>query len=423
MIDMVGIGPFISMSLIIGAMNGPACILAWILGAVLSLCDGMVWSELGAAYPEAGGSYVFLQKLYPGKWGKLFSFLYIWQTTLQAPLVIASGAIGFSSYLTYILPLEEWQKHVISGALVIAITLLLYRDIKTTGKMGVIMSIVVIGVLLWLIFAGFTHFDTQLAFGDFSKGINFSSVFFAGLGMASVKSMYSFLGYYNVCHLGGEIKNPSKNIPRSIIISILGIAILYLCMQTSVLGVLPWKEARDSKFVASLFFERIYGHQVALVATGLILLVAISSLFAVMLGYSRVLYAAAAEGNYFKVFAKVHPRLHIPHASILILGGIAFVFSLFFTLGDAIKAILAMRILVQFVSQAIGIVLLHRKKESHEILKFKMPFFPLPVVLAIGIWIYIYLATDLKFILGSLGVLGLGLIVFRVWRGNLSKIS
>ena len=418
MIDMVGIGPFVVMSFIIGAMNGPACILAWVLGAVLSLCDGLVWSELGSAYPEAGGSYVFLQKLYGAKWGKLMSFLYVWQTTIQAPLVIASGAIGFSSYLMYIIPIDPWQQKAVSGALVILITFLLYRDIKTTGKMGVVMSLIVIGVLLFLIVSGFTHFDTQMAFGDFSKGVNFSSVFFVGLGAASVKSMYSFLGYYNVCHLGGEIKSPEKNIPKSIIISLIGIAVIYICMQTAVLGVLPWKEAANSKFVASLFFERIYGHTVALFATGLILIVAISSLFAVMLGYSRVLFAAAADGNYFSIFAKVHPRLKIPHYSLLILGAFAFVFSLLFKMAEVISAILAMRILVQFVSQGVGIILLHRKKTSKEILKFRMPLFPVPAVFAVIVWGYIYFSTDWKFIFGSLGMIALGAIVYMVWKGK-----
>ena len=390
--------------------------MAWVLGAVLSLCDGLVWSELGSAYPEAGGSYVFLQKLYNGKLGKLFAFLYVWQTTIQAPLVIASGAIGFSAYLRYIIPIEPWQQKAISGALVILVTALLYRDIKTTGKMGVIMSLVVISVLLFLIVSGFTHFDSHLAFDDFSKGINFSSVFFIGLGAATVKSMYCYLGYYNVCHLGGEIKSPERNIPRSILISIFGIAAIYLCMQTSVLGVIPWKEAQKSDFVVSLFFERIYGHTFAMFATGMILLVAIASLFAVMLGYSRVLFAAAADGNYFSIFAKVHPRMKIPHYSILILGGIAFVFSLLFRMGDAISAILAMRILVQFISQGVGIILLHRKKQSREILKFRMPLFPIPAVFAVIVWGYIYASTDWQMILASLGTIAVGTGVYIIWK-------
>src|SRR5579863_10095085 len=108
MIDMVGIGPFIVAPLVIQAMGGPQALLAWAVGAALALLDGCVWSELGAAMPQAGGSYVFLREAYgPEKWGKLFSFLLIWQTLIQAPLVVASGAIGFAEYLTYLTPLSR----------------------------------------------------------------------------------------------------------------------------------------------------------------------------------------------------------------------------------------------------------------------------------------------------------------------------
>ncbi|MCW3127974.1 MAG: Amino acid permease, partial [Bacteroidetes bacterium] len=287
MIDMVGIGPFITIAFVIGAMNGPQCILAWILGALLAYADGSVWAELGAKWPEAGGSYSFLQNLYGRqKWGRLMSFLYVWQTSIQAPLVIASGAIGFSQYLTYLIPsLGPIAQKAVSGALVILITVLLYRKITDIGKISVFMGIIVIGTILWLIFAGFTHFTPSLAFTYSKDAFDLTPLFFFGLGQASLKTVYSFLGYYNVCHLGGEIKEPEVNIPRSIFISITGIALLYLAMQIAVLGVIPWQTAKDSPFIVSLFFEQIYGHLAAQVATGLVLFIAVSSLFAVMLGY------------------------------------------------------------------------------------------------------------------------------------------
>ncbi len=119
MIDMVGIGPFIVLPIVIKEMNGPQCMLAWILGAILSFMDGAVWSELGAAMPAAGGSYVFLKEIYgPKSWGRIFSFLFIWQTIFQAPLVIASGSIGFAQYFTFLMPLSPTGQKIISGLLV-----------------------------------------------------------------------------------------------------------------------------------------------------------------------------------------------------------------------------------------------------------------------------------------------------------------
>jgi fructoselysine transporter len=303
MIDMVGIGPFVVLPFVIGAMNGSACIWAWVLGALLAFSDGFVWAELGAAMPEAGGSYVFLKEIYgPKKWGGLMSFLYIWQTIIQAPLVIASGAIGFSQYLTYLLPISPIAQKVVSGVLVLLLMALLYRKITSIGKMSVVLGIIVVATIGWIIFGGFTHFNAALAF-DTSKTSYLTPLFFAGLGQASVKTVYSYLGYYNVCHLGGEIKSPEINIPRSIFISIFGIALLYLFMQISILAVIPWQQAKDSTFIVSTFIEQLYGHRAAITATALVLLVAVASLFAVMLGYSRVPYAAAADGKFFKVFA------------------------------------------------------------------------------------------------------------------------
>lgn len=412
-IDMVGIGPFIVIPFIIGAMHGPQCIIAWVLGAVLSFADGAVWSELGAKWPEAGGSYAFLQNLYGRqKWGRLMSFLFVWQTVIQAPLVAASGAIGFSQYLLYLAPsLTPVEQKAVSGGLIILITFLLYRKISDIGKISVFMGIIVGGTILWLIISGFSHFHPALAFTYSKDAFDLTPAFFLGLGSASTKTIYSYLGYYNVCHLGGEIKAPERNIPRSIFISIAIIAVLYLLMQVAVLGVIPWQVAKDSPFIISLFFERLYGHTAALVATGLILFIALSSLFAVMLGYSRVPYAAAVDGNFFAVFGRLHPTKNFPYVSLLTLAVMAFVFSLLFKMSEIITAIIVMRILVQFLGQSLGLLLYHQRKKE-EIFPYRMRLYPLPPVVAIVVWGFIFCSAEARYILGAVGVIAAGVLLF-----------
>lgn len=410
MIDMVGIGPFVVIPFIIGAMKGPQCIIAWLVGALLAYCDGTIWSELGAALPRAGGSYFFLKELYgKNKWGRLMSFLYTWQTIIQAPLVIASGAIGFAQYLSYLIRITPIEQKAVSGALVLVLTLLLYRKINTIGKMSVLLWSGVLITLGWIIFGGLTHFNSHLAFNYSKDAFNFSSLFFAGLGAASVKSVYSYLGYYNVCHLGSEIRNSQKNIPRSIFISIGGIAIIYILLQLSVLGTIPWLEASQSNYIVSTFIERIYGHNAADVATVLILWIAFASLFAVMLGYSRVPYAAATDGNFFAVFAKLHPKKNFPYISLLTLGSVAFVFSLLFKLSAVITAIIAMRILVQFLGQAFGL-LFFRKKDFPR--PWKMYLYPLPVIISIVVWLYIFRSTGIEFMWSGIILISIGIMVF-----------
>lgn len=422
-IDMVGIGPFITIPFIIGAMNGPQCILAWILGAILSFADGVVWAELGAKWPMAGGSYSFLQNLYgKHKTGRLLSFLYIWQTIIQAPLVVASGAIGFSQYLTFLVPLSTIEQKLVSGALVACITLLLYRKITDIGKISVLMGMLVGGTILWLIVSAVPGFNSQQAFSYAPDAFDLTPVFFFGLGQASIKTVYSFLGYYNVCHLGAEIKDPETNIPRSIFISIAIIATLYLLMQIAVLGIIPWQEAKDSPFIVSLYFEKIYGHHTAMVATALVLFIAITSLFAVLLGYSRVPYAAAVDGNFFAIFGQLHPTKNFPHVSLLILAGIAFLFSLLFKMKEVITAIIVMRILVQFLGQGIGIMLYHRK-HSAEIFPFRMALYPLPAIVGIVVWLFIFLSAEWIYIAGAVGLILLGILVYWMKEKTANSIK
>jgi fructoselysine transporter len=429
---MVGIGPFIVIPFIIQAMHGPQCIFAWVGGALLALLDGCVWAELGAAMPQAGGSYVFLREAYgPEKFGRLMSFLFIWQTLFQAPLSISSGALGFadySKYLTAKLPgFAEWHDahqgamsiwaggytRTVAVCVIVLAVLLLYRKISEIGKISTALWVIVLGTILWLIYGGVTHFNAARVFTYSPDTWNLSWVFFAGLGHASVQTIYSYLGYYNVCNLGGEMKNPERNIPRAIFISILGIAILYFALQTSILSVIPWQEAANSKYVVSLFVERTFGTHWASFATAMILFVAFGSIFSATLGYSRVPYAAALDGNFFSIFARVHPTKRFPYISLLALGAVSIVICTFFSLFSVIRAILAMRCLIQFAGQAVGLLMLHRRWKA-ERWPFHMLFYPVPVILAIAGWIAIFISTGKNPMLASLAAMAAGILVYLI---------
>ena len=420
MTDMVGIGPFITLPMVISMMNGPYFLYAWLAGAALSMVDAMVWSELGAAFPRAGGSYNFLKETY-GKHsvGKLMSFLFVWQTMIQAPLVIASAAIGFAYYFSYLVPLTPFMSKAISGGVVILIIALLYRKIEDVGKISVVLWAAVILTLLWIIGGGIAHGNFLKPIASINDGLTVNYAFVTAIGFASVKSVYSYLGYYNVCHLGGEIVNPQKNIPRSMFISILGIALLYLMMNISVVSVIPWHVAKDSPFVISAFMQELAGPAAAQVITCLVLVVAFASVFSATLGYSRIPYAAAVDGSFFKVFARLHPKDNFPYISLLFIGSIAFVFSLLFRLSDVINAILAMRILVQFIAQAVGLILLKRLRSSTEF-PYKMPLFPYPVYLAILMWFGILVSTGWVMVLGGLTTTALGAAVYFI-KAKLNK--
>jgi len=419
MTDMVGIGPFVVLSVVAEIMKGPWFLYAWIAGAILSFIDAMIWSELGATFPLAGGTYNFLKESFGPKWGRLMSFLFVWQTMIQAPLVIASAAIGFAQYLTYIVPLDEVERKIISGSVVVLIIFLLYRKIETIGKISVLLWMGVLITMCCIIAGGFIHGNFLAPVEHLNDGLNMNSAFAAALGFASVKTMYSYLGYYNVCHLGSEIIHPQKNIPKSMFISVAGIAILYLLMNISVASVLPLNIISQSPFVVSEFMQTLAGPVAATIITALILWVAFASVFSGTLGYSRIPYAAAKDGAFFSVFAKLHPTKHFPYISLLALGCVAFVFSLLFKIQSVINAILAMRILIQFVGQAVGLILLS-KREGRKFLKWKMPFYPLPVILAIIMWLLVFISTSLSMAGTGVLVISLGIIVYLL-KARLNK--
>jgi fructoselysine transporter len=405
MIDMVGIGPFLTMPFVMEQMQGNY-LLPWLFGALVAFADSCVWAELGAAYPLAGGSYQFLKIAYKDYKiaGKLMPFLLVWQTLFISALVVASAAIGFSNYVQEFVTLAPWQGKLVSGGVVLLAVALLYRRI----------GVVVLGTIVWIIITGLGN--PQHAVHLYQKIDNdgfFSSALWAAIGMASVKTIYSFLGYYNVCHLGGEIVNPQKNIPRSIFLSVACITVLYLLMNYSVGSVVPVAQASEKDLIIPKFFHLLGQDGAASVATVLILVIALASLFAVMLGYSRVLYAAAADGNFFRIFGKLHPTKNFPYISLLLIGVLAFCFSLLFKMKEVIQGILAMRILVQFVSQAVGLMLLRKKYGSKE-LPFRMWLYPLPLLIAIMVWLFIFYSTSVKFMIIAGVLIATGSVVFAV---------
>jgi amino acid transporter len=407
MIDMIGVGPFITIPLIVSAMGGPQAMLGWVLGAILAMCDGMIWAELGAALPGSGGTYRYLGETFGiNKLGKLMSFLFIWQLIFSAPLSIASGCIGLAEYSTYYFPTlgqtfltmhlplpGVFHTTIIgSGSTFIAIlacfvaVLLLYRRITIINKLASYLWIVVMATIAWIIFSGVTHFNSSLAF-DFPKGaFLLSRNFFLGLGSAMLISVYDYWGYYNVCFLGDEVREPGKTIPRAIVISIATVAIIYIVMNISILGVIPWRELtsgeKDGHFLISAMMERLYGARAGGLATFLIIWTAFASVFSLLLGYSRIPYAAAIDGNFFKIFGRLHKKYQFPYVSLLTLGFFAALFC-FLRLAEVIAALVVIRIIIQFLSQTVGLIV-WRWRYPDSPRPFKMWLYPVPAIISLA---------------------------------------
>ena len=399
MMYMIGVGPFITLPLIVAAMGGSQALLGWIVGALIACCDGLVWAELGAAMPEAGGSYAFLREIYGREGaGRYVAFLYVFQLGFSAPLSMASGCIGFAEFASFLFPrlraplVAAWPHgphwtSMLAVSACAAIIVMLYQDMRAILRMAWVLWAGVMAAMGMVLAAGFTHFHPallQMAPHAFS----FSPGFFAGLGSATLIATYDYWGYYNVCFLGGEVRDPGRTIPRAVLISIAAVAALYIAMNVSVLGVIPAREL--GRTAVADMVARTLGPKAGMAIACLIMWTAFSSVFALLMGYSRVPYAAALDGNFFRVFAHLHPRRHFPDVALVAMGCVAMAFC-FLSLAEAIAALVVIRIVLQYVLQQVGVIVLRFKRPEMP-RPFRIWLYPLPPLLALAGFFFILIS-------------------------------
>ncbi len=420
-ISMVGVGPFLTLPFMVAAMNGPQVIYAWVLGLMLALADGLVYAQLGAALPGSGGGYLYLREAFkPFGLGRLMAFLFIFQIILVAPLSVAGGAVGFADYLQFVAPtMSIGLHHLVAATVCIGMTTLLWRDIEDVGRLTVVMLAVVLLTLGWVIVVGLFNFSPAQAFDFPPQAFQVDRTFVASLGAAAVLAMYSYGGYNQVCNIGDEISNPRRTIPRSILLSIFLVAGLYMTMTIVIVGMMPWQDVRDSRTVASLFIERAFadpvvGGRAAAIMTALILFVAAASLYATILGYSRIIYAAARDGDFFRVFARVHPIKRFPDVALAAIALVSIPFC-FFSLGQLVSWLIQVQVLLRFIWQCAAVVLLREyRKDIPQ--PFTMWLYPLPALVSGALWLFIFFTGPWEGVLFSVAFLLAGVAAYAVFR-------
>ena len=414
MSNMVGIGPFITIPLILATLMGPQAYLAWLLGTIIALADGLVVAELGAALPASGGTYVFLREGFgPHRWGRMLAFLFVWQVLFAAPLEIATGNIGLVYYLKVFWPaMTALQMKFTAAGIGVFLIFALYRRIADIAKIMLGLWIVMLVTTGWVILSAVWNFNAALAFDLPADAFKIDLGFIQGLGQGTAEVLYLFLGYYQVCYLGSEIKNPGRTIPRAVAFSILGVAAIDIAISFGFIGVVPWREAIGAEFLGATFVEVIYGAWAGKLLAGMVVVTAFGSIFALLLGYSRVPYAAAKDGVFFRWLGELHPTMEFPHRSLVLIG-CGCVAASFLSLEAVIKALMAARILVQFVGHTVALFLIRAHRKDIE-RPFKMWLYPLPALVSLVGYTYVFLSLGVYFILFGIGTLALGAVVFLV---------
>jgi amino acid transporter len=431
MLEMIGVGPFITLPLVIAAAGYRLSVWAWVLGAVIAVADGLVWAELGAAFPRAGGSYAFLREIYgPDRAGNWLSFLYVWQLSFTAPLSIASGCIGLSGFLAVFwpglesapvaaLPALHYSSFAAAAACLL-VTALLYRNLSSITRLAWVLFAGVIAALTGVIVSGFAHAAATGGWHMPAAPALSAALALGGLAQATLISTYDYWGYYNITFLGSEVRRPERTIPRAILLSVLFVSAFYIAMNLAVLPSLRSAAARAAESAAlrlqlvADIARSAFGQWAGYTIAALIVWTAFSSVFSLQLGYSRVPYAAARDGNYFRFLAAVHPKHRIPHRSLLALGLVG-AFFCFFSLTEVITMLVITRILLQFFLQQVGVILLRIRRPDLP-RPFRIPLYPLPPLAAMAGFAFVLVnrAHALKELAVAAGIAASGTLIYLI---------
>ncbi len=429
MSQMCGVGPFITIPAMVVIFGGPQAIIGWVLGAILALCDGLVWAELGAAMPGSGGTYVYLREAFQYRTGRLMPFLFVWTAILFIPLIMSTGIVGFVSYLSFLWPsMSTADGYGVGIALIVLIVALLWRRIESIGKLATVLCVVMICTVLAVIVAAYTHFHSAQVFTYPAHAFDLgSSGFWVGLAGGLTIGIYDYLGYNTTAYLGAEMRRPGRTIPRSIILSVLGIMVIYLAMQIGVLGVVNWREMTNTSSqayssVASVVLLRTWGSVPAKVITVFILVTAFASVLAGLLAGSRVPYDAAKDHVFFPAFARLHSRLEFPTVGLLTMGVITvvgFVVGELTSITVLISLLTTVLVLIQALAQILALTVL-RRRQPHLRRPYRQFLYPIPSIVAAVGWVAVYVYADknapgLHPIELSLAWLAAGILAFLLW--------
>jgi amino acid transporter len=418
-ITMIGIGPLITIPLVLSALGGPLALSAWIAGGVLALCDGLVWAELASRLPGSGGTYVYLRAAFGERGlGRVLAFLFNWQCLLFYPCILASGYIGMVNYAGYIAPVFA-QNVLARDSLGVGIGLLtialLYRKTSQVAAVGKALGIAASATLLIVGVAAFSHANVAQPF-HLDHPFRFGTAFLGGFATGLYIAMYDYLGYSTVALVGDEVERPERTIALAIMLSVLIVAGLYVFLQVGVLTAIPWRTLLDAhgaptpsaQYVGSLVVEHAWGSPAATAITALVLVTAFASLYGNLLGASRIPYAAARDGAFIPAFGKLHRTGDFPYISLLAIGGLSLVAS-FFTLDTVIAVLTAGIVLIQSIAQIVALAVLRAREGNGP---FRMPLYPLPALLALAGWVLAFVFTGAFAIELGVGWLALGGITY-----------
>lgn len=406
---MIGAGPLVTIPLVVVALHGSVSVLAWIAGALIALCDGLCYAELASLFPRSGGTYAYLREAFGPRYGRFAAFLFVWQFLFWAPLTLATGYIGFAQYAAYLAPAlaAPFAQHALALGVGIVTLLALYRTIPRVAGTALALGAIALATLAAVAACGLAHPAQDLA-ALLPRALDARGLGTAAFGAALVITLYDYGGYNGICSLGDEVIAPARTIPRAVIVSVGCVALAYVALNLGIFAALPIGDVARSTFVASVAVERTAGPVAAAVVTVAILVTAFASTYGLLLGASRVPYAAALDGDFLPVFARLHTTKRLPHVSLLALGLLALPASLF-PLDAVINALTAGIVLVQGAATNLALL---RVRARGDRAPFRLPLHPLPALIALGSWLFLFWSSGQTAMVFGITTLAVGALVY-----------
>eukprot|EP01065_Artemidia_motanka_P005243 TRINITY_DN12531_c0_g1_i1.p1 TRINITY_DN12531_c0_g1~~TRINITY_DN12531_c0_g1_i1.p1 ORF type:complete len:511 (+),score=118.41 TRINITY_DN12531_c0_g1_i1:51-1583(+) len=407
--NMFGTGPLITIPYCLASVDpaGPHAMIGYGVACAACVCDSLVWGEIGSMWPEIGGSYVYLRELYgPQTFGRLASFMFIWQFVVSGPAELASGFIAIAEYLAWFSPdtIDYWPRVLISLAALAVCAALLFQRVEDIGRVAVVLWAVTVAAIVFVLASGFSSWDAgRLASppGALSDG---SRVVWT-IATATRFGVYDMTGYYDVCFIGGQVERPRRTIPLSCISTCVVVAVVYIAVYLAVLGALPWESFIDnygdnatgvSPGIISVFTDRRFGSSILTgVVTVVVAVTILASTFSMLCGFASLPAAAARDGTFFSVFgheSTIKPGLSdVSLLSVVLLSAVW----CFVELELVIEAMTTMLVLMQFSGQAVGLMV-YRYRTPKELQPdgWRMPLYPLPCILQVLIFMFIWVTSD-----------------------------
>jgi APA family basic amino acid/polyamine antiporter len=411
--NVVGAGIFTTSGILAAHIDHPAAfIFVWVVGGLLTIAGALTYAELGAMFPRAGGDYQFLKEAYSPMAGFIIGWLNFW---VISPGSIAALSIAFVGYLPG-LPVDNgtlFQKGL--AIVVIAIlSIVNYRSIRLASGAQSVITMGSLVLLVGLVVGGAASGRGEI--GNFSTSPVHLFSFGNVLGPAMIAVLFTYSGWFAAAYVGSEVMRPNRNVPLALLVGTVLVTILYTGVNAAYLYALPLEEMRGATDVAQIAATRLFGSKVAVFVSIAVLLAIGSCVNGTVMTGSRVCYAMAEDGVFWKRLGKVHPRFHTPHVAIVAQAVLASGFVLIGSFGKLLEYVVFAMLLS---SMATGI--------AHLVLRIQHPELPrpyrtvgYPVIPIVFVGTYAWIAVSIAIYSPGTSVLGLGLaltaIPFYLWK-------